>query len=228
MSTPSLSPVPRVVQLAGSSPADRHIRLTADWLSPDAAAMARVVQWSRPAGGGSLRVRARTSRTCASVIFLGVPGRGMSRSPASRAAANRARHLATVARETPAWAATRVSGWPSAQARTIAARAACRPLVCAAHSVSRFRSPVLSTSGSCARAAMRTAYGAKAIFDSPGRFRRKQGQGPRDEVAGTAGHRGVPGVAPPGQHGQGPRQSRRDQRAGHRGFRAIGVRGVPG
>jgi hypothetical protein len=92
----------------GWSPNARQIREIADWLIPVAAAIDRVDQCVSCPGPRSSSVRVITSSTCSSVIVRGAPGRGSSGRPSSRAATNRDRHFATVARDTPSAAATSV------------------------------------------------------------------------------------------------------------------------
>lgn len=149
-------------------PAWRQIRLTADWLIPVSAAIRRVDHRRRPAGGAS-SARAITRATCSSVIVRGAPGRGASRSPASRSARNRDRHLRTVSRESPSSAATLEtgrppgrSGGPAAHASTILARIAKGPAAgSSAHAASRARSPAISTTGGDVGLIMPPAYRAR-------------------------------------------------------------------
>ena len=73
--------------------------------------------------GSSSSVAVMTSSTLSSRIDGG-PGRGSSVSPSSRCAANRPRHLLTVAGSTRSSAAACLFVAPSAQASTILARSA--------------------------------------------------------------------------------------------------------
>jgi len=135
---------------------------------PVSAAIRRVDHRRRPAGGAS-SARAITRATCSSVIVRGAPGRGASRSPASRSARKRDRHLRTVSRESPSSAATLAtgrppgrSGGPAAHASTILARTAKGPAAgSSAHTASRARSPTVSTTGGDVGLIMPLAYRAR-------------------------------------------------------------------
>ncbi len=97
------------------------MRLTALWLSPQARANARVLQWVASRGVLS-KVRVSARSTSASVIRRGAPGRGSSSSPSRRLATNRARQRPTVCRVTRSLTATTPLDCPPAQASTMRAR----------------------------------------------------------------------------------------------------------
>jgi hypothetical protein len=105
----------------GLRPNARQMRLTAVWLIPVARAIDRVDQWVASPGVSS-KVLTITRSTCSSVIVLGTPGLGSSLNPSNRRAANRPRHLPTVAACTPSRAPTSTLDSPWAQASTIRQR----------------------------------------------------------------------------------------------------------
>ena len=115
----------------------RQIRPIVDLDSPARSAIEARDQCVASAGISS-SVAVMTSSTLSSRIDGGRPGRGSSASPSSRCAANRRRHLLTVAGSTRRSAAACLFAAPSAQASTILARSASAWLVLArrAHRVS--------------------------------------------------------------------------------------------
>ena len=101
----------------------RQIRPIVDLLSPLRCAIEARDQCVASCGISS-KVAVITSSTLSSRIDGGRPGRGSSVSPSHRRAANRRRHLLTVAGSTRRSAATCLFVIPSAHASTILARSA--------------------------------------------------------------------------------------------------------
>jgi hypothetical protein len=124
------------------------MRTTADWDSPAASAIPRVLQWVALPGLDS-NVRVMTSSTWASVRLLGVPGRGSSANPSSRSSRKRCRRLPTVGMVIRRSAAISVLGRPCAAARTTRARRASRWAVLGrrAHASSLARSSSVRATG---------------------------------------------------------------------------------
>jgi hypothetical protein len=81
----------KVSTRCGCNASARQMRLTAGWLSPLRLAIARVLQWAASRGFVP-RVHRTTRSTCASEIFRGAPGRGLSSKP-SRAVCARSEQL---------------------------------------------------------------------------------------------------------------------------------------
>ncbi len=84
----------------GCNPKARQMRLTVLWLRPDRWAMDRVLQWVASLGTVS-NVSVITRSTSASVTARGRLLRGSSDNPSNLCSKNRARHLSTVASDTP-------------------------------------------------------------------------------------------------------------------------------
>src|SRR5581483_9410513 len=101
----------------------RQIRWTVLRLSPQACAIARVLQWVA-SGGFVSSVRLSTASTAASVTVRGAPGRGSSSNPSRRLVTKRVRHLPTVCFVSRRSCATRVLLLPAAQLRISRARCA--------------------------------------------------------------------------------------------------------
>ena len=108
----------------------RQIRPIVDFDSPARFAIEARDQCVAPCGISS-SVAVMTSSTLSSRIDGGRPGRGSSASPSHRCAANRLRHLLTVAGSTRRSAAACLFVAPSAHACTILARSASAWLVLA-------------------------------------------------------------------------------------------------
>ena len=132
----------------GFSPKARQTRPTVEADRPAALAIERRLQWVAPAGIAS-RVRVTSAATASSPIRRGAPLLGSSDRPASRAAANRSRHLPTMWAQTRTSPATARLVRPSAQRRTTRARNAspCGAFRRRAKPSSSARSGPLSTIG---------------------------------------------------------------------------------
>jgi hypothetical protein len=146
----------------GARPCSRQIRLTVVWLRPHALAIDRVVQRTRP-GGGGCSVMPITRATSCGLIRRGAPDRGWSSRPRTRRRWNRERHLPTACFDTRKRPATDRFDPPSRQARISAARRASRGLLPCTHSCRLCRSSDVAASGASGRPGGLRACGGSGV-----------------------------------------------------------------